>query len=45
LYEFTGLAIDAQDMVNQIRRIAEELERDPTRFLFGSRAGGVSPNQ
>lgn len=45
LYQFSGLAVDAQDMVNQIRRIAEELERDPTRFLFGNRAGGVSPNQ
>ncbi len=41
LYEFTGLAQDAQRMVQQITRIAEELERDPARFLFGEKGGGV----
>lgn len=41
LYEFTGLAQDAQRMVNQITRIAEQLERDPGRFLFGDRGQGV----
>jgi paraquat-inducible protein B len=41
LYEFTGLAQDAQRMVNQITRLAEELERDPARFLFGDRGQGV----
>ncbi len=39
LYELTGLAQDAQDMVNQINRVAAELERDPARFLFGERQG------
>jgi paraquat-inducible protein B len=42
LYEITGLAQDAQRMVNQINRVAEQLERDPSRFLFGDRyQGGV----
>ena len=39
LYELTGLAQYAQDMVNQINRVAAELERDPARFLFGERQG------
>src|SRR5919106_759320 len=32
LYEITGLAQDAQRMVNQITRIAEQMERDPASF-------------
>ena len=42
LYEYTGLAQDAQRLVDQINRVAEELERDPARFLFGDRAQGIS---
>ena len=41
LYEYTGLAQDAQRLVDQINRITEELERDPARFLFGDRAQGI----
>jgi paraquat-inducible protein B len=41
LYEITGLAQDAQRMVNQITRLTEQLERDPGRFLFGDRNQGV----
>ena len=41
LYEITGLAQDAQRMVDQITRVMEDLERDPARFLFGDRAQGV----
>jgi paraquat-inducible protein B len=41
LYEYTGLAQDAQRLVDQITRLTEELERDPARFLFGDRAQGV----
>jgi len=41
LYEITGLAQDAQRMVNQITRLSEQLERDPTQFFFGNRGGGV----
>ena len=43
LYEFTGLAQDAQRMVDQIARVADEFERDPARFLFGERNQGVGP--
>jgi paraquat-inducible protein B len=43
LYEITGLAQDAQRMVDQITRVAEDLERDPTRFLFGDRTEGFRP--
>jgi phospholipid/cholesterol/gamma-HCH transport system substrate-binding protein len=42
LYEYSGLAQDVQGLVDQINRIAEELERDPARFLFGDRAQGIS---
>ncbi|MEM7023790.1 MAG: MlaD family protein [Pseudomonadota bacterium] len=41
LYEITGLAQDAQRMVNQITRVAEQLERDPARFFLGDRGQGV----
>lgn len=41
LYEITGLAQDAQRMVNQITRVTEQLERDPARFLLGDRGQGV----
>lgn len=35
LYEIKNLAIDAQAAVEQFRRVMEELERDPARFLLG----------
>jgi paraquat-inducible protein B len=41
LYEYTGLAQDAQRLVDQLTRVTEELERDPARFLFGDRAQGI----
>ncbi len=41
LYEITGLAQDAQRMVDQIARVMDELERDPARFLFGDRMQGI----
>jgi hypothetical protein len=31
-------------MVDQITRVAEDLERDPARFFFGDRAG-VRPEE
>ena len=37
----SGLAQDAQRMVNQITRLSEQLERDPAQFFFGSRGQGV----
>ena len=45
LYEITGLAQDAQSMVDQITRVAEELERNPARFFFGDRGGGIRPEE
>ena len=35
LYEFTNLAVDTQAMVEQLRRVLEEMERDPARFFLG----------
>ena len=32
-------------MVDQISRVAEELERDPARFFFGDRTRGVLPEE
>jgi paraquat-inducible protein B len=44
LYEFTGLAQDAQRMVDQFTRVGEQVERDPARFLLGDRfQQGVRP--
>jgi paraquat-inducible protein B len=43
LYEYSGLAQDAQRMVDEITRVTQQLERDPARFLFGDRVQGVSP--
>ncbi len=43
LYEYTGLAQDAQRMVDEITGVADELKRDPARFLFGNRVQGVGP--
>ena len=35
LYELTNLAVDAQGAIEQFRRVMEEMERDPARFLLG----------
>ena len=35
LFELKNLAIDAQAAVEQFRRVMEEMERDPARFLLG----------
>src|SRR5919106_2284548 len=44
LYEYTGLAQDAQRMVDQFTRVGEQIERDPAGFLFGDRVRqGVRP--
>ncbi len=43
LYEYSGLAQDAQRMVDQINRVTEEFGRDPARFLLGDRVQGVPP--
>jgi phospholipid/cholesterol/gamma-HCH transport system substrate-binding protein len=44
LYEYTGLAQDAQRMVDQFTRVGEQIDRNPAGFLFGDRARqGVQP--
>jgi paraquat-inducible protein B len=44
LYEYTGLAQDAQRMVDQYTRVGEQIERNPAAFLFGDRVRqGVLP--
>ncbi len=35
LYELTNLAVDAQAAVEQLRRVLEEMERDPARYFLG----------
>lgn len=35
LYEIRNLAVDAQAAMEQIRRVMEEMERDPARFFLG----------
>ena len=35
LYEITNLAIDSQAAVEQLRRLLEQMEQDPSRFFFG----------
>jgi paraquat-inducible protein B len=41
LYGYTGLAQDAQRLVDQFSRITERVERDPAGFLFGDRTHGI----
>jgi paraquat-inducible protein B len=42
LYGYTGLAQDAQRLVDQVSRITERVERDPAGFLFGDRTQGIN---
>ena len=37
------LLIDARALVVELTRVADQLERDPTRFLFGDRREGYRP--
>lgn len=41
LYELTNLIQDTQDLVEDVRRVVADLERDPARFLFGDQQQGV----
>lgn len=41
LYEFSQLISDSRVLVNTLNRLAEEMERDPARFLFGDQQKGV----
>jgi len=41
LYDLQVLIVDTNTMVNSINRLAEQMERDPARFLFGDKTEGV----
>ena len=41
LYEFTQLMIEARTLVESLTRVSQQLERAPSRFLFGDRQRGV----
>lgn len=41
LYELTQLLSDARVLVATLNRVADQLERDPARFLFGDQQKGV----
>ncbi|MBV8536944.1 MAG: MCE family protein [Alphaproteobacteria bacterium] len=43
LYELSQFLTDARVLVNTLNRLAEEMERDPARFLFGDQQKGVEP--
>lgn len=43
LYEFTQLMSDARVLVSTLNRLAEQIERDPARFVFGDQQKGVKP--
>lgn len=37
------LLVDARHLIASLDRVSTELERDPSRFLFGERRGGYTP--
>lgn len=41
LYEMTQFMVDARSLVGVLKRLAEQIERDPARFLFGDQQKGV----
>jgi phospholipid/cholesterol/gamma-HCH transport system substrate-binding protein len=44
LTQLTALLADARTLVDQLTRLSDEIERDPTRFFFGgNRRGGYQP--
>lgn len=43
LYELTQLLTDARVLVDTLNRLAQEMERDPARFLFGDQQKGFQP--
>lgn len=43
LYELSQFLTDARVLVDTLNRLAQEMERDPARFLFGDQQKGVEP--
>ena len=42
LGEAEKLIVDSRSLVAELNRIADQLDRDPARFLFGNRREGIS---
>ena len=43
LYELSQFVSDARVLVDTLNRLAEQIERDPQRFLFGDQQKGIEP--
>jgi len=43
LGQLNALISDTRSLVDKLGRVIDELERDPSRFLFGDRNGGYKP--
>jgi phospholipid/cholesterol/gamma-HCH transport system substrate-binding protein len=43
LYDLSQFLTDARVLVDTLNRLAQEMERDPARFLFGDQQKGVEP--
>ncbi len=45
LYELTQFLVEGRIMVESINRLLRQIERDPSRFIFGDRNTGVEASQ
>ena len=45
LYELTQFLVEGRVMVESINRLLRQIERDPSRFIFGDRNTGVEASQ
>jgi phospholipid/cholesterol/gamma-HCH transport system substrate-binding protein len=43
LSQLSQLIVDSRALITSLNRVADELQRDPSRFLFGDRRGGYQP--
>jgi phospholipid/cholesterol/gamma-HCH transport system substrate-binding protein len=40
LYQLTDLIVEARDVLDNLKRVTSEVQRDPARFLFGNQQQG-----
>ncbi len=45
LYEMTGLVTELRDLTATLTRVADRLDRDPQRYLFGGHSQGVDASR
>lgn len=45
LYEMTALMTELRGLTDSLQRVADRLDRDPQRYLFGGANTGVDPNR